>query len=178
MTTPVVDVLVSTRRRPAGMTPSPKSRFPLPSSTGKIQRRYSSQAIGAQGLDQLRAVVDLQLRPVLSLEAGDLLDDIPTDRDRGGPVGAREGGGDDVLGGVVHRATALGVAGVGPVLDHAFRGRHGQPLDQREVVGIGRGDGEAGDHTRPAAPVAGGAQRPDGTHAQAPQPESPRCSRR
>jgi len=61
------------------MTPSPKSRFPLPSSTGKIQRRYSSQAIGAQGLDQLRAVVDLQLRPVLSLEAGDLLDDIPTD---------------------------------------------------------------------------------------------------
>src|SRR5262249_8668020 len=40
--TPVLDTLLSTSSSPAGIVPLPKRRFPLPSTSGKIQRRSSS----------------------------------------------------------------------------------------------------------------------------------------
>src|SRR6266705_5715993 len=42
MTTPVVDALASTRRKAPGTVPSPKSRLPEPTMTGKTNRRNSS----------------------------------------------------------------------------------------------------------------------------------------
>src|SRR6266571_5749983 len=42
MTTPVVDALASTRRKAPGTVPSPKSRLPEPTMTGKTHRRNSS----------------------------------------------------------------------------------------------------------------------------------------
>src|SRR3954454_5898927 len=42
MTTPVVEILLSTRFSPDGTAPSENRRLPDPRTTGKTQRRYSS----------------------------------------------------------------------------------------------------------------------------------------
>src|SRR5437867_2861992 len=42
MTTPVLEVVTSTTLSPAGIAPPAKSRFPLPSTTGKVHRWNSS----------------------------------------------------------------------------------------------------------------------------------------
>src|SRR5919199_5222622 len=77
MMTPVVEVLLLTRRRPAGMAPSPKRRFPRPRRSGENpQVAAIDQPVLDQGLEQIGAAVHLELGAVLLLEAPDLRDDV------------------------------------------------------------------------------------------------------
>src|SRR5919199_2701905 len=77
MMTPVVEVLLLTRRRPAGMAPSPKRRFPRPRRSGENpQVAAIDQPVLDQGLEQIGAAVHLELGAVLLLEAPDLRDNV------------------------------------------------------------------------------------------------------
>ena len=80
------------------MAPSPKRRFPRPRRSGENpQVAAIDQPVLDQGLEQIGAAVNLELGAVLLLEALDLRNDVILDEVRRLPVGALEGGGDDVL---------------------------------------------------------------------------------
>ena len=114
ITTPVVETFVSTSLRPAGHGAVREQPLAGAEDDGEHpQVELVDEVVAQQGLDQVAAAVDLELRTVALLERGDRLARVAIEVDDGAPVEHRLAARRDVLGGVVERLGAVRLGGVG-----------------------------------------------------------------